>query len=139
MEVGAMSYEDAIVAAGTALIIAVLVLVAYLMGFRRLVHLDHDALAAELAAAEPRARLQDAVFSANGRAALARLQDGKLLVARVMADGVSMRTLGAEAARISLRKDRARVAFADLGFPPLELRLAEAAPDWLRGAAGETA
>lgn len=130
---------DLYTAAGSAIVVALLVAVAWAMGFRNTVRLDAETLAGELAAAEPRARIGDAVFAADGRGAIARLTDGKLLTARVMADGVSLRILPAGAAKLSLRSGNAIVAFADLGYPPLNLKLKEEAPAWLRALAGDEA
>jgi len=132
-----MSAMDLYTTAGSAIVVVLLVLVAWAMGFRKAAQLDADTLARELAAAEPRGRLADAVFSADGRSAIARLADGKLLTARVMADGVSLRILPAGAAKLSLRDGNAIVAFADIGYPPLSLKLKEEAPAWLKALAGE--
>jgi hypothetical protein len=132
-----MSEADLIITAGSAAVVALLVLVAWAMGFRKTAQLDAETLSRELAAAEPRARLVEAVFAADGRSAIARLTDGKLVTARVMADGVSLRILAAGAAKLSLRSGNAIVAFADLGYPPLNLKLKEEAPAWLKALAGE--
>ncbi|GAN00109.1 hypothetical protein U91I_03774 [alpha proteobacterium U9-1i] len=132
-----MSATDAIVTAGSAAVVALLVLIAFLMGFRQAAKLDAETLANELSTAEPKARIADAVFAADGRAALARLADGKLLIARVMADGVSLRLIAADAAKLRLRDGQAVLAFADIGFPALNLKLKEEAPSWLKALAGE--
>lgn len=131
-----MSEADLIVTAGSAAVVALLVLVAWAMGFRKTAKLDAEALSRELAAAEPRASVAEVAFAADGRSAIARLADGKLLAARVMADGVSLRIFPAHAAKFSLRSGKAVVAFADIGYPPLNLKLTEA-PAWLKALAGE--
>lgn len=132
-----MSQTDLIVTAGSAAVVAFLVLVAWLMGFRKTAQLDLETLSREIGNAEPRARVADAVFAADGRSAIARLADGKLVTARVMADGVSLRILSANAAKLSLRSGNAVLVFADIGYPSLNLRLKEEAPAWLKALAGE--
>ena len=132
-----MSVTDLYTIVGSAIVVVLLVVVAWAMGFRRTAQLDDATLARELAAAEPRARVTDALFAADGRSAIARLADGKLVTARVMADGVSLRILPAGAAKLSLRSGKAVLAFADIGYPPLNLKLKEEAPAWLKALAGE--
>lgn len=132
-----MSQADLIITAGSAGVVVLLVLIAFLMGFRARARIDSGSLARQLAASEPVARIAEELIGADGRVALGRLADGQLLVARVMGDGVSLRTLAPSAVRLRLCKGRAFVAFADLGFPPLSLKLQGEAPLWLRTLAGD--
>lgn len=131
-----MSMTDLYTVAGSGIVVVVLVVVAWAMGFRKSAQLNAETLAQEVAAAEPRARVAEAVFAADGRAAIARLSDGKLVTARVMADGVSLRIFPASAAKLSLRSGNAVLKFADIGYPPLNLKLKEEAPGWLKALAG---
>jgi|CXWL01.1.fsa_nt_gi hypothetical protein len=133
-----MSQTDLIVTAGSAGVVALLVLIAFAMGFRARAELNGETLAQRLAESDPKARIADAMFAADGRNALARLADGRLLIARAMADGVSLRTLPPSAAQVRLRSGKALVGFADIGFPPLSLPLEGEAPAWLKALAGET-
>lgn len=134
-----MSQTDLIVTAASAGVVALLVLIAFLMGFRARASIDPDGLARQLATSEPNARIAETLIGADGRAALARLADGKLLVARVMADGVSLRAAPPGAVSLRLRKGRAVVAFADVGFPPLSLAMQGEPPAWLKALAEEKA
>ena len=126
-----MSLEDAVITAGSALVVAFLVFVVWLMGFRTALKADAELIRRELAFAEPGAQLAEAIADANGRSALGLLADGRLVIARAMGDGVSLRILPASAARLSLDGQRVRLRFADLGYEPLNLTLAESAPAWL--------
>lgn len=125
-----MTDTDWIVLAGSAAVVLFMIGVAALLGFRQSAQLDDGELA-RLAANEG-ARIDAAIVDKAGKGALARLGDGKLLIARVMADGVSARVAPAEALSFNLAGDGLRITFADLGFAPLKLRLAGDAPDWVR-------
>ena len=117
--------------AGSAVVIAFMLGVAALLGFRHKAHItDTAGLAALLANYEPGARIDVAAIDANGRGALAKLSDGRLLVARVMADGVSLRIVPANAVRLQVANGQVKARFADLGFPSLNMTLAEP-PAWL--------
>ena len=133
-----MTETDLIVLAGSAAVVLFMISVAALLGFRQSARLDEAELA-RLAASEG-ARIEAAIIDKVGRGALARLGDGKLLIARVMADGVSARVAPAGSLRLNLERDGLRVTFSDLGFAPLKLRLASNAPDWVRrlAAGGKT-
>ncbi len=127
-----------IVLAASAAVVLIIIGVAALLGFRETARLD-DAVLAQLAAGEG-ARIEAALVDTKGRSAIARLADGSLLVARVMADGVSARVAPAGALSFNLERDGLRVTFADLGFAPLKLHFANDAPDWVRrlAAGGKT-
>lgn len=113
----------------SALVVALMVGVAALLGFRQRSKLDRAALAA-LAAGEGKT-VETALMAADGLAGFARLSDGALLIARVMADGVSARVVRASDARVQVTPRNVTIAFADLGFPPLHLPLKDAPPAWV--------
>lgn len=102
--------------------------IAALLGFRQRARIDQAELA-RLAAAE-RLSIESAVISADATRALARLTGGKLLIVRVMGADVSARVAPAGAASIRRRDGGVVVAFADPGFPPLQMDLEEL-PTWL--------
>jgi hypothetical protein len=128
-----MTLTDLYVLAGSAAVIAFMVGVAALLGFRRSVRLaSMEDLARHLGEYEPDARLEAALLDSRGRAALARLADGRVLVARAMGDRVSLRAFAASAMRLRLRAGRLTATFGDLGFPQLDMALKdEAPPAWL--------
>lgn len=125
-----LTMEDAIVTAGSAAVVLFLVIVIFLAGFRATTRLDVAAVNA-LAAAEG-APIEGVVIDPGGQRALARLAGGKLLVARVMGDEVGARVAPASSASVRLRKGRVRVAFGDIGFPALNVKLNTDAPAWLQ-------
>jgi hypothetical protein len=114
--------------AGSVVAILVMVGAAAALGFRRLAKLDAAELA-RLAAAEG-AKVDAAAIDDAGRSALARLEDGRLLVARVMADGISARVAPQGQVRLRRGAREFSVTFGDAGFPPLKMRLASP-PSWL--------
>jgi hypothetical protein len=123
-----MSATDLYVLAGSAAVVLLMVGIAGALGFRATAKLD-DAELARLAAAEG-ARVEAAAVDAKGRAAIARLEGGKLLIAKVMADGVSARVLPSGQARVRAEAGKVSVTFADLGYPSLHMSL-ENPPAWL--------
>ena len=118
---------------GSVIAVTLMVGVAAAFGFRKKALLDEAALA-RLAAAEG-ASVEHAIIAPNGRDALAQLSGGKVLVARVMGNDVSARVAPAGALRLKLAPGRLSATFADLGFPPLNMRLQDA-PAWLDKLAG---
>ena len=128
-----MTPTDLVILAGSAAVVALMIGVAALLGFRQTARLDEAELG-RLAAAEG-VRIENAVLDARGRSALALLAGGKVLIARVMADGVSARVAAREAVKLRIAGGRLRIALADLGFAPLSLRFKDEAPDWLRALA----
>lgn len=120
--------NDLIITAGSAGVVLFMIGVAFALGFRGAAKLDEARLAA-LAAAEG-AQVENAALSADGRAGLARLSGGKLLIAKVMGEDVSARIVPAAAAKVRYRNGRLSVAFGDLGYPSLEMRL-DQEPAWL--------
>ena len=123
-----MTLEDLEVLAGSAAVVLLMVGVAGALGFRNTAKLDEAELAT-LAAAEG-ARVEAAAIDAKGRAAVARLTGGKLLFAKVMADGLSARVLPLGQARVRAKAGKVSVTFGDLGYPSLSMRL-ENPPAWL--------
>jgi hypothetical protein len=124
---------EAPVLAGSAAVVVLMVLVAYLLGFRARTRIDADMLA-RFAALEG-GQVEAAAIAANGRAALARLADGRLLVARAMGADVSARVTPAASVRLRCKGDRLSATFADLGFPPLRMKLQDQ-PAWLKDLPG---
>src|SRR5690349_20088750 len=96
--VGRRSQADLFVTIGSAAVIVLMLVVAAVLGFNQSALLD-DAEIARLARAEG-ANVEAAAIDANGRAAVAKLNGGKLLIAKVMADGVSTRVLSQGQARV---------------------------------------
>jgi hypothetical protein len=126
--------EEAPALIGSVIAVSVMVGVAALLGFRQTARLDESELR-RLAAAEG-ATLEHFVISPNAKLALARLDGGKLMTARVMGADVSARIAPASAARVRSRNGKVSVAFADTGFPPLDLGI-DQPPAWLAELAGE--
>lgn len=114
--------------AGSAAVVLLMIGVAAMLGFRMSARIDDGELA-RLAEAEG-ARVDGAVIAKNGRTALARLSDGRVMVARVMGADVSARFASAKAVRLDLKAHRLNATFADTGFPPLNMRLDDS-PAWL--------
>jgi hypothetical protein len=123
-----VSQTDLFVTAGSAGVIILMLGVAWVLGFRQTARLDEGELA-RLASGEG-AQVEAAAIDTKGRAALARLKGGKLLVAKVMADGISARVLSPGQARVRLDKRKLSVTFGDLGYPSLNMRLDDP-PAWL--------
>lgn len=123
-----MSQTDLIVLAGSAGVVVFMIGVAALLGFRASARID-DAELARLAAAEG-ANVETSAIDAKGRAAIARLIGGKILIAKVMADGISARVLTPGQARVRAGQGKVSVTFGDLGYPSLNMRL-DHPPAWL--------
>ena len=113
---------------GSAAVVVLMIGVAAFLGFRMSARIDDNELAR--LAGEESARVEDAVIAQNGRTALARLSDGRLMVARVMGADVSARFAAAKSVRVRLNGNRLNATFADVGFPPLNMRLGDQ-PAWL--------
>lgn len=126
-----------LVTAASAGVVALMVGIAFALGFRARASLD-DAALANLAASESDA-VEASVIASNKRTAFARLRSGKLMIARVMGADVSTRIAPAPAARVRLSAGKLSVAFADVGYPPLQMKLSDA-PAWVSALAkGEAA
>lgn len=119
--------------AGSAAVILLMLGVAFALGFRPRAVLD-DAALAQLAAHESVA-VEHALIAPNGKSALARLSGGKILVARAMGGDISGRVAPTSAVRIRLKGKKLSVRFADVGYPPLHMKL-ETPPPWLADLAG---
>jgi hypothetical protein len=113
---------------GSTAVVLLMISVAALLGFRISARLDADELA-RLAEAEG-VGVARAVFAANRKSALAQLGDGRLMVVRVMGLDVSCRFVAAGAAKLRLGPGRLEATFADVGYPPLHMRLTDQ-PVWL--------
>jgi phosphohistidine swiveling domain-containing protein len=113
---------------GSAAVVLLMVGVAAVLGFRMSARIDDGELT-RLAAAEG-AILNGAVIAPNGRTAFARLSDGRVMVARVMGADVSARFAPANAVKLDVKARRLNATFADVGFPPLKMRI-EDSPAWL--------
>ncbi len=132
-----MTQTDLIILAASAAVVVLLAAVAAALGFRQGALLDEAELA-RLAAGEG-VQIENAVLDANGKSALARVAGGKVMIARVMADGASARVTNADALKLRFAKGGLRIALADLGFAPLRLNLNGEAPHWVRALAGDKA
>ena len=113
--------DPLLVAGGSAAVIVFMLGVAWVLGFRQRARLD-DGVVARLASAEG-VRVEATAIDAKGRAAVAKLDGGKLLIAKVMADGVSARVLPLGQARVRLAQHKLSITFGDLGYPSLNMRL----------------
>jgi len=125
---------EAPILAGSAAVVAFMVAVAWLIGFRAKVTLV-DADLQRLAASEG-ATIECAAIAPNGKGALALLSGDKAMIARVMGADISARVAPRAALHLRRRAGRLEAAFADLGFPPLNMRLTDS-PAWLSALAGE--
>lgn len=127
-----MTIESLYVLAGSAIVIAFMLGVALLLGFRARLKLDETELRRLIAEADPGARVDAVLIDADGKTALARVSDGGFMVATAMGGGVTLRSFPAAAVRLRLKDGRVIATFADLGFPRISLKLAETSPPaWL--------
>ncbi len=113
---------------GSAAVVLLMIGVAAFLGFRMSARVDNDELVR--IASEEGSHVEASVIAQNGRSALARLADGRIMVARVMGADVSARFTGASNVRLDVNGRRLNAAFADAGFPPLKMRLDDS-PAWL--------
>lgn len=119
--------------AGSLAVVLLMVGIALALGFRNTAQID-DAVLSRLAAAEG-ASIRQAVIAPNRRAAFAVTHDGRALIARAMGLDVSARFAPAKEVRVEVRGGKLSAAFADLGYPPLHMKL-EDSPAWLGEFAG---
>jgi hypothetical protein len=132
-----MSVADLYTLGGSAGVIALMVAVAALLGFRTRLRIESEADARRfIGEADPDARVADLALGADGLAALARLEDGRLVALRALGDRVSVRVFASSAARLKWRGAALVARFGDLGYPTLHLKLAERS-DWLARLAEE--
>lgn len=118
---------------GSAAVVLLMIGVAAILGFRMSARIDEGELT-RLAETEG-VRIDGSVIAKNGRTALARLSDGRVMVARVMGADVSARFAPANAVSLNVKRRRLNATFADTGFPPLKMRLDEQ-PAWLNEFSG---
>jgi len=124
---------ELVLLAGSAVAVASLAALAWLLGFRSRARIaDAGELAALVAREEPAARIVEAGLDAGGAAAVAWLADGRVFVAKSMGSRVATRSFPAAEVRLRARRDGVELRFADLGFPAVVLRRA---PAWLRARA----
>ena len=128
---------DLITLAAAAAVTAILVGVIRLAGFHKRARLRNaDAVVAAIKAYEPDAAPYDIGLDRAGRAAGARLRDGRFAVVKPLADGFSVRIFGASAIKsVALRRLPAgatvTLTFNDLGFPPLTMTFkSDDFPSW---------
>lgn len=122
------------ISAGSAAVVVLMIGVAAALGFRKAARIEDEAhLARMFAEFEPDARIESALIDANGRAALARLADGRLLAARAMGADISMRFAVSGQTWLRRKPGKLIVALGDVGFPHLHLRLKDNAepPAWI--------
>lgn len=122
------------VLAASAAVILLMLGVAFALGFRPRTVLDNETLV-RLAANEG-ASVESAVIAPDSKTAFARLSSGKIMVARAMGGDVSARIALACAVTARLRGEKLSVWFADVGYPPLHMRV-QTPPAWLADLAGE--
>lgn len=122
--------SDWIVLAASAGGVAFMVAMAALMGFRDRARIDARMLES-LAMAEG-AQAEANVVDVRGLAGVARLKNGKWLVARALADGVGARVFAPDSVRVRRARSGLKLVFDDIGYPALSLRLSDEAPGWLQ-------
>lgn len=132
---------DALVLAASAVVVALLALIAQALGFRvKGRFADAAAVGAAITRVEPRAVVRDVVI--DGVWAIALLEDGRLAVARAVGDSATARILGASAPRPRVKPVKTGVRIIvpglDVGFPGGALRL-QTAPAWLTPGTDQTA
>jgi hypothetical protein len=122
--------KDLIVLGASTAVVLLMVLVAMTLGFRARARVDASELERLVALSEPGARIADAAIADDGGAALARLTDGKLVVAKSMGDRVTLRLHAPSSVALKLKPGSVSATFADLGFPVLHMKLTNP-PRWL--------
>lgn len=122
--------NDLVVLAGSVTVVALMVAMAALLGFRTRATVNASELERLVALSEPGARIAESAFADDGDAALARLADGRIVVAKRMADRVTLRLHAPGSVKLRLTHGIVRARFADLGFPVLHMEHA-APPRWL--------
>lgn len=120
--------------AGSAAVIILMVGVAAALGFRPKAALN-EATLAQLAEKEG-ASIEASVIAPDSKSALARLSGGKIMVARAMGGDISARIAPASAVTAALSGEKLSVRFADVGYPPLHMRV-QTPPAWLADLVGE--
>ena len=119
-----MNLADLLVLAGSVLVVALMVGMAALLGFKARARIVNRAMLERLIGeSEPDARVEQAWIDAQGRGAVARLADGHVAAARVMGAEISVRLVSAEAVTLHQTEDGVMARFADLGFPAVKLKL----------------
>lgn len=122
--------KDLIVLGASTAVVLFMVLVAALLGFRARKRVDAAELERLVSLSEPGACIADSAIADDGGAALARLADGKLVVAKAMGDRVTLRLHAPNAVKLRVAPGSVSATFADLGFPVLNMKLNDP-PRWL--------
>jgi hypothetical protein len=128
--------QKLITLAGSAIVIAFMVGVSALLGFRKRLKLVEADARARIEAHEYGHRVADIAICDHGHAALARLEDGRWVVLNVIGDGVSARSFAAGALKLEKTRAGVRARFAELGFPTLNMSLKQP-PAWLAAGGGD--
>jgi hypothetical protein len=131
------TFLDLLLLGAAAAITAVLIGVIWIAGFRKRTRLRSVAMViAAIRRQDPDAEPYDIGLDRAGRAAGARLRDGRFAVARGVADGVAVRIFGAVAIKsVALRRLPAgatvTLTFVDFGFPPVTMTFkSDDFPSW---------
>lgn len=129
---------DILVLLGSAVGVAFMVWLAQRFGHSKRAEVSEADLDAALSEVAPGAAVTARLVDLQGRAALAQLEDGRLVVVAGVADRVAVRLFSPSAIRAVTREpfsgQRAGVVirFSDLGFPAVRLRYRSPdAPGWL--------
>ncbi len=128
--------QELYVLAGSAVVIAFMVGVSALLGFRKRLTLTQADARQRIEAQEYGHRVNDLAICDSGHAALARLDDGRWVALNVIGDGVSARSFASSALKLEKTDGGVRARFAELGFPTLNMKLKQP-PAWLMSAGEE--
>jgi Mg2+/citrate symporter len=104
--------------------IALLVGLAWALGFRNRDRIDEARLRALAQDAAPGAEIVRVRIDADGRAGLAWLADSRVLTAAVMGDRIAVRLWREDDVRFDETARGLQVEFPDLGYPGLVLKAA---------------
>jgi len=126
-----MHANDLYVLAGSVAVVAFMVGLAQLLGFRAPAQFAGlEAARAAILSHDPDVIILDLVMSMDMRAALARLSDGRWAIARTVGDGAGVRVFAPERVCLTRRQGELILIFADLGFPDVHVSL-DVWPDWI--------
>lgn len=122
-----ITQTDLLILVGSGLAVGLLVMLLAVMGFRRNGRLENEAeVIAAIKAYEPGVTVGDIGLDRRGKAAGARLGDGRFAVVRAVADGFAVRFFtAAEVDSVAVRHSAgvplAIIRFSDMGFPALTI------------------
>lgn len=127
-----MNQEQFLITLASAGAVLFLIFIAWALGFRTAARVTNEADARRvIEEAEPGASVQHILLDKAGRAALARLDSGRCVTVRGMADQFAVRSFDPGAARFARKPFGVRVTFADIGHPRVDIRFDGAPPVWL--------